>query len=1546
MSASDRADQGSLDGLEQLTACQLPYQPAALPENEVERLAALRNYQVLDTPAEQDFDDLTSLAAQICQTPIALVSLVTEDRQWFKSKIGIDACQTPRDIAFCAHALLEHDVLVVPDARQDPRFAANPLVTGEPYVRFYIGAPLITPQGLVMGTLCAIDREPRTPSEDQISGLRQLARQVVRQLELRRNLQEMEKLSVERQSGLQALQDSEERYRVVAEAASDALITIDEQSTMLYVNPASEQIFGYTADQMQGQPITMLMPADMQQRHSDGLRNYLETGHKRIPWSGVEVVGKHRLGHHVPLEISFGQYVRDGRRYFTGILRDITRRKQTQMHREAQHRVTRVLAESTSLEEAAPEILEIICRGLGWDVGELWTEDVAQGRLRCACLYPQNNSEFSDQTQQTRFKLGEGLPGRVWQNAAPFWIESLQEQDWFKRREAADQSGLQSGICLPILVDQAVRGTVSFFSRASLPPNQERIDQLVNFAMQIGQLVERKQAAQERQELERFALGTLDGLASQIAIIDESGRILATNSAWREFATNNGSHDLASIGAGANYLQVCDTAAGRNAVEADAIAAGIRAVLAGEQKQFEIEYPCHAPGRKRWFTARVTRFAGEGSTRAIISHENITNRKIAESALKRSEERFQRIAANVPGLVFQARRQADARFEFPFVSEGARELLQLDPLAITTAPESLLQAIHPDDRIAFEQSMEQAADELKAWTWEGRVQLPSGTIRWIYGSARLQPPANGSLSYDGLLIDITDRKQAAEELQLLKFVLEQSNTGIVIADARQPDCPLIYVNRPFEQMTGYTADEVLGKNCRFMQGKGTDSETVAQLREAVNNGDECRVVIKNYRKSGAAFWNDLRVSPVSDGSGKLTHFVGLQNDISERIRSEKLQQRLARYNQLLLESTAEGIYGMDLHGNLTFMNPSAAAILGFDGTDVLGQSAHELMHHSYADGRPYPVHECPISRTLKTGDVIRIDDQVFWRRDGSSFPVTCVAAPIIEDGLVEGAVVAFSDNTERTRVQLELQRAKEQSEVANQAKSHFLANMSHELRTPLNAVIGYSEMLQEDAEDIGHDELLPDLQKINAAGKHLLSLINDVLDLSKIEAGKMDLYPETFDVADLLNEIAGTIEPLLKKNRNRLELSVPADVGVMHADVTKVKQSLYNLLSNAAKFSKDGVIRLDVRRQIEQGSDWVEMQITDTGIGMTDAQLAGLFQPFSQADESTTRRFGGTGLGLAITKRFCQLMGGDIQVVSQVGRGSAFTIRLPRGQRSLPRQFDAAGEECTDASDGAQLALIVDDDPAARDLLSRLFQRQGFRVTTASNGEEALLQTQNCKPAVITLDVMMPRLDGWATLAALKADPRLSDVPIIMVTVVSEKGIGYALGADEYLTKPIDRARLSTVLSKLRLQNLVNRVLIVDDDELSRATLRNVLQDFGVSIVEAENGRQALLRIQEAPPQLILLDLVMPIMDGFEFVEELRKLPQFQNIPIVVISSKDLTTEERSQLTGSVQRIYNKMSGTSEDLVQDLGRLIAEYQGRGVRSSTGATDVPAEELNQ
>jgi GAF domain-containing protein/CheY-like chemotaxis protein len=500
-----------------------------------------------------------------------------------------------------------------------------------------------------------------------------------------------------------------------------------------------------------------------------------------------------------------------------------------------------------------------------------------------------------------------------------------------------------------------------------------------------------------------------------------------------------------------------------------------------------------------------------------------------------------------------------------------------------------------------------------------------------------------------------------------------------------------------------------------------------------------------------------------------------------------------------------------------------------------------------------------------------------------------------------------------------------QLEAADRHKSEFLANMSHELRTPLNAIIGYSEMLQEDAADLGAGQFTDDLRRINAAGKHLLELINAVLDLSKIEAGKMELYLETFDVAALVRDIAAVIQPLAAKNANRLEVGCPDEIGAMRADLTKVRQALFNLLSNACKFTDQGTISLVVGREATEGQDWMVFNVSDTGIGMTPEQLTRLFEAFSQADAATTRKYGGTGLGLALSRRLCRMMGGDVTVESEAGRGSTFTIRLPAHVAEAAEEPVAPAPLADHMPPGVGTVLVIDDEATVRDLMQRFLIKEGFRVVTAASGEEGLRWARELRPDAITLDVMMPGMDGWAVLSALKADSEVADIPVIMLTIVDDKNLGYALGASDYLTKPIDRERLVTVLKQHRRDR---PVLVVDDDAEVRQLLRRMLESEGFAVVEAENGRVALERLRGESPSLILLDLMMPEMDGFEFVSELRRHESWRAIPVVVITARDLSRDDRERLNGHVEKILQKGTYDRAELLAEVRELVASSVAR------------------
>jgi signal transduction histidine kinase/CheY-like chemotaxis protein len=481
--------------------------------------------------------------------------------------------------------------------------------------------------------------------------------------------------------------------------------------------------------------------------------------------------------------------------------------------------------------------------------------------------------------------------------------------------------------------------------------------------------------------------------------------------------------------------------------------------------------------------------------------------------------------------------------------------------------------------------------------------------------------------------------------------------------------------------------------------------------------------------------------------------------------------------------------------------------------------------------------------------------------------------------------------------------------AASEHKSAFLASMSHELRTPLNAIIGYSEMLHETAEDGGQDEFLPDLQKIRDAGRHLLGLINDILDLSKIEAGKMDLYLEEIDLSGLVGEVRAIVDPLATASANRFDILMQPGLGVLRTDRTKLKQCLLNLLSNANKFTQRGYVTLEVRPEAAA----VAFVVRDTGIGMTPEQQARLFQAFSQADPSTTRRFGGTGLGLAITKHFCEMLGGRIAVDSTPGEGSTFTIALPDHGRDLQITATPQGAE-----DGA-LVMVVDDDAYARDLLATAMRREGYRIIEATSGDAAMALARQWHPDAITLDVLMPGMDGWAVLTQLKSDPELAQIPVVIVTVHAERGIAISLGAAEFLTKPVDRSRLAATIRQHVYGSGV--VLVVDDEAESRQLAQRHLDKLGWQSAEAADGATALHWLAHNPrPAMILLDLAMPGMSGFAFLEEIARCEEWRGIPIAILTAMPLGAAERELLAGRTREIIAK---GADDLALALGRVLA-----------------------
>ncbi|MEM8614214.1 MAG: response regulator [Cyanobacteria bacterium P01_H01_bin.105] len=666
----------------------------------------------------------------------------------------------------------------------------------------------------------------------------------------------------------------------------------------------------------------------------------------------------------------------------------------------------------------------------------------------------------------------------------------------------------------------------------------------------------------------------------------------------------------------------------------------------------------------------------------------------------------------------------------------------------------------------------------------------------------------------------------------------------------------------------------------------------------------------------------------------------------------RLRQSTQRTTSVL-ENITDAFVAVDRGWKVTYVNAQAAEVLKRSIQGLLEQDFWKIFPESLGARYEQQYRRAMAEQTVVSFETYYAPTQRWLQvrgypgRDGLSlFLQDVTERKQAEEQLMELNRDLDSRVQDRTtklmKAMEEAEEARVKAEDANRSKSEFLANMSHELRTPLNAIIGYSEMLEEEAADVGEDDFVPDLQKIQGAGKHLLGLINSVLDLSKIEAGRMELFLEDFSIREMVEDISGTIVPVAHKNNNHLSIFCPNDIGELHADQTKLRQSLFNLLSNACKFTENGDITLTVEQistvdsSVYDGS-WFRFIVSDTGIGMKDDQVEKIFDAFTQADASTTRKYGGTGLGLAITKQFINMMGGDISVESAHGQGTTFSLVIPQTVELInpkgkpffaPTISSSSDSELATESNllmpqsSRQTVLVIDDDDDAREILRRSLDEAGYDVVCAASGEQGLALASELIPDAITLDVMMPQMDGWSVLRQLKEMPVISEIPVILLSIVDDRPMGHSLGAADYLTKPIDRKRLLSVLETHLSNQNSPTILVVEDDVNAREIMGRFLQRQDWTVELASNGREALQYLDENLPNLIVLDLMMPEMDGFEFIQVLRQNSNWQNIPVIVVTAKALTVNDQQQLEG-VARVYQKADLNRQELITELQAMVS-----------------------
>jgi len=842
--------------------------------------------------------------------------------------------------------------------------------------------------------------------------------------------------------------------------------------------------------------------------------------------------------------------------------------------------------------------------------------------------------------------------------------------------------------------------------------------------------------------------------------------------------------------------------------------------------------------------------------------------------------------------------------------------------------------IHPEDRestVAETSRIESPGTT--SFAFENRLLCKDGSYKWLSWNAVSVPEQQ--LTY-AVARDITARKQVEEALREKEELFRLMVSGvkdyaIFMLDA---DGRVASWNQGAQRIKGYKPDEILGRHfsCFYPEEDIQNGKPDRELQTAIAEG---RYEEEGWRirKDGSRFWANVVVTALTDNTGKLRGFSKVTRDITERKRAEEALEKSRENLGALLEVAPDAVVTVDDRGKIVLVNGQTEKLFGYQRAELLGQPVEKLIPERTRRSHPERRTEYaanPHPRAMGAGLELSA-----LRKDGTEFPVEISLSPIQTS---EGfrVISSIRDVSERKKIQRQIEQQNHELELRNreveratQLKSKFLANMSHELRTPLNAIVGFSDLLAEGTPGALNDKQKRFINHIKQASGHLLQLINDILDLSKIEAGQLEFRCSDFQVKDALPEVLSTIRPLATAKNIQVQDALEGEYSV-HADRVRFKQILYNLLSNAVKFTPAGG-RISIACS-EEGRQ-VCLTVSDTGIGIRAEDQALIFEEFRQVETNAHAASEGTGLGLAITKRLVEQQGGRISLQSEPGKGSRFTFTLPMTSQTPSNVLPAADRTRRAASVTASrhkpLILVVDDEASARELLCTYLESD-YQITMAESGSEAVEKAQQLLPDAITLDILLAGGNGFDTLVELRKVPETANIPVIIVSIVDQKRVGFALGASDYLIKPIRKPMLLEAIRKhvLPRPDQDASILLVDDDAGTLELLAEVLQSAGYKTQSVQSGARALETLSSTHVSAVMLDLLMPEMDGFRVIRHIRQAETLKELPILVMTAKSLTAEEVSLLRRETQGLVQKNGSWQRELTAEVAHVL----GRGERA--------------